>query len=148
MNSNNFCFYNYSCWEEWDLNLRNTNVADLQSAAFDRLAILPFIKSKIIKQMYNLLKKKQNANALNVIKNNYELLLITKKQKKNKIIKDADISFPVFSKGINNFTLNGMKIRKKKKTNHINQTITIQTKLSKQLIKLNVNTQCPLITIK
>jgi len=99
--------------------------------------------------MYTFLKKKQNINNLNAIKNNYELVFVTKqKQKKNKIIKDADISFPVFSKGINNFTLHGMKIRKKKKTNHINQTITIQTRLSKQLIKLHVNTQCPLIKIK
>lgn len=99
--------------------------------------------------MYNFLKKKQNINTLNLIKNKYELLLINKqKQKKNRIIRDADISFPVFSKGVNNFTLHGMKIRKKRKANHINQTITIQTKLSKQLINLNVNTQCPLVKIK
>ena len=39
-----FCLHNTKC-EEWDLNLRNTNVADLQSAAFDRLAILPLVKN-------------------------------------------------------------------------------------------------------
>lgn len=99
--------------------------------------------------MYTFLKKKQNINNIIPIKNIYELLLINKvKQRKNKIIKDADISFPVFSKGINNFTLHGMKIRKKKKINHINQTITIQTKLSKQLINLTVSNQCPLVKIK
>lgn len=40
-------------WEEWDLNLRNTNVADLQSAAFDRLAILPLTNKHITNYVNN-----------------------------------------------------------------------------------------------
>lgn len=99
--------------------------------------------------MYNLLKKKQSLKYINPALNNIEIKLLSKKKTyKNNITKDADVSFPVFFKGINHFTLNGMKIRKKYKYNNINQTITIQSKLSKQLIKLTVNTQCPLIKIR
>ncbi len=97
--------------------------------------------------MYSLLKKKQNFKLINKTLNHFEFTLLNK-TKKTKISKDADISFPVFFKGINNFTLNGLKIRKKKKLSHINQTITIQTKLSKQILYLTVNTQCPLIKIR
>lgn len=127
------------------MNLRNINVADLQSAAFDRLAILP----KTVKLMLSLLKKKQKLHNIKSTLNTLESKLILKdKIKKNRISKDADISFPVFFKGINHFTLNGIKIRKKKKLTHINQTLTIQSKLSKQTIKITVNTNCPLIKIR
>jgi hypothetical protein len=99
--------------------------------------------------MLTFLKKKQKATNINKVLNTIEFKLLLKdKIKKNRISKDADISFPVFFKGINHFTLNGIKIRKKKKLSHINQTLTIQSKLSKQSIKLTVNTNCPLIKIR
>lgn len=99
--------------------------------------------------MNNFLKKKQKIKNINKILNLLELKLLQKEKiKKHKISQDADISFPVFFKGINHFTLNGMKIRKKKKHTHINQTLTIQSQLTKQLINLTVNTQCPLIKIR
>jgi hypothetical protein len=67
--------------------------------------------------MFTYLKKKQKAKNINKILSNLELKLLSKEKiKKNKASKDADISFPVFFKGINHFTLNGIKIRKKKKT--------------------------------
>ena len=99
--------------------------------------------------MLTFLKKKQKATNINKVLNTIEFKFLLKdKIKKNRISKDADISFPVFFKGINHFTLNGIKIRKKKKLSHINQTLTIQSKLSKQSIKLTVNTNCPLIKIR
>jgi hypothetical protein len=98
--------------------------------------------------MYLFFKKKQNLKNTNYITKHYQNIFVTKKKIIDNLNKDADISFPIFSKNVNSFTLHGLKTRKKMKKNHINQTITIQTKLNKQLIYLTVNTQCPIVKIR
>lgn len=99
--------------------------------------------------MNSLFNKKQKLKNINKILNLLENKLIVKEKLKSiKNMNDADISFPVFFKGINHFTLNGMKIRKKRKKTHINQTLTIQSSLNKQLVTVTVNTHCPLVKIR
>jgi hypothetical protein len=92
--------------------------------------------------MYNFFKKKSNPNCL--LLNHYEILFRSKHKTKN-LTADADISFPVFLKGIMSFLISGKIIRKRKKNTHLNQTITVESFLSKNVVRIMVQTQFPLL---
>lgn len=92
--------------------------------------------------MYHFFKKKLNINSW--LLRHYEALFLSNNE--NRILKgDADISFPIFLKGIMSFLISGKIIRRRKTKTHLNQTITIESFLSKNIVRIMVQTQFPLL---
>lgn len=92
--------------------------------------------------MYSFFLKKSNISYL--LLNHYEILFRSKNKTKN-LTDDVDISFPVFLKGIMSFLISGKIIRKRKKNPHLNQTVTIESFLSKNVVRIMVQSQFPLL---
>lgn len=92
--------------------------------------------------IYSFFKKKNSSNSW--LLSHYEILFRSKNQTKN-LNDDVDISFPVFLKGVMYFLMSGKIVRRKKRQTHLNQTITVESFLSKNIVRVMVQRQFPLL---
>lgn len=92
--------------------------------------------------IYSFFKKKNSSYSW--LLGYYEILFRSKNQ--TKILNDdVDTSFPVFLKGIMYFIMSGKIVRKKRRQTHLNQTITIESFLSRNIVRVMVQRQFPLL---
>lgn len=124
------------------MNLRSLTTTDLQSAAFDRSAI--FSVYNIIMRSFIFKYKKNNNIILNNIKKDLKRnTFFFDKQTKNKKL---NLIFPLYSPKISFFKVSGL-FRKNMKQNGINQSISIQSFVSKNKVIFNLSPSVPFVYI-
>lgn len=123
------------------MNLRSLTTTDLQSAAFDRSAIFSNI---YIMRSFIFKYKKNNNIILNKIKKDLKKnTFFFDKQTENKRL---NLIFPLYSPKISYFKVSGL-FKKNMKQNGINQSITIQSFISKNKVVFNISPSIPFIYI-
>ena len=123
------------------MNLRSLTTTDLQSAAFDRSAIF---SNRYIMRSFIFKYKKNNNIILNKIKKDLKKnTFFFDKQTENKRL---NLIFPLYSPKISYFKVSGL-FKKNMKQNGINQSITIQSFISKNKVVFNISPSIPFIYI-